>query len=604
MSNLLAYAREILFLFGPQRRAIPLVVFLFILSSALEVIGLGLLLPFVKVLLEPTAPIGAQLMSYVPFIKPESLLPFLGVLIVGAFVVKGILAVVIQGQIVIFAARQLAGLTSWLMRVYHRRPYETHVGKSVSDCIRTSTQTTFSFYTTISVPLLRGLAELGVLIAIVSVLAWQNWQMLALLVLVLGTTVGAYERLIRRRLQRYGREFQDQQAVLTRTLQESLVGLKEIRVLGGESAFQRITDEAARVWGASHAKQAAFSLLPRYVLEIVLVTFFIVVASIEGAKGDFAAFAPGLALFAVGGMRLIPSATTVTSSLTSLRFGRHAARLLFEELRDYESLSASPTDSSLVTRHEPFEELRLDGVTFGYATRPDQVLSDAFLTVRAGESIGIVGPSGAGKTTLVDLILGLLEPGEGAVRLNGQSLRDAGMLGAWREHVAYVPQEVFLIDDTLAENVRLRMSARGEKAHELMRALTQAQLHELVDRLPDGIETLVGDRGIQLSGGQRQRVALARALFHDRDVLVLDEATSSLDSETEREIVDEIKHLKGHKTLIVIAHRLSTVQHCDRIYRIEDGSIVERSFEEVSLGLSAEREERGDSQLRPDAAPA
>ena len=200
-------------------------------------------------------------------------------------------------------------------------------------------------------------------------------------------------------------------------------------------------------------------------------------------------------------------------------------------------------------------------------------LQDITLQIRSGESVGLVGPSGAGKTTLVDVLLGLLEPQAGSITFNGLSLQE-GLL-EWHSQAAYLPQQVFLIDNTLKRNVALGMQDDMIDETRIHQAINQAMLSELLEQLPYGIETILGERGIRLSGGQRQRVALARAFYHRRSVLVMDEATSALDDSTEKEIVEEIKRLKGQKTMIVIAHRLSTVQHCDRIYRLEQGKIVE-----------------------------
>ena len=202
------------------------------------------------------------------------------------------------------------------------------------------------------------------------------------------------------------------------------------------------------------------------------------------------------------------------------------------------------------------------------------------LTIKSGESVGFIGPSGSGKTTLVDVILGLFEPQEGEILYNGLELKSE--ISNWRAKVAYLPQEIFLIDNSLRCNIAFGFNDKRIDDLNLHNALKQARLSELVDELPLGIKTMLGERGVRLSGGQRQRVALARAFYHGRNILVMDEATSSLDNETEREIVEEIKHLKGRKTIIVVAHRLTTVQHCDRIYRLEEGRIVDTgSFRQV-----------------------
>ena len=220
-----------------------------------------------------------------------------------------------------------------------------------------------------------------------------------------------------------------------------------------------------------------------------------------------------------------------------------------------------------------FKDLRLRNVVFSYHNKQQLALEDISMKIQSGDSIGLIGLSGSGKTTLLDILLGLLEPQSGDIEFNGRQLQDN--LEEWRSQVAYLPQQVFLIDNSMRCNVALGVEESVIDETKLREALRQARLSELVEQLPEGVDTILGERGVRLSGGQRQRVALARAFYHGRSVLVMDEATSALDNETEKEIVAEIQRLKGQKTMIVIAHRLTTVQHCDRIYRLEQGRIVE-----------------------------
>jgi ATP-binding cassette, subfamily B, bacterial PglK len=294
---------------------------------------------------------------------------------------------------------------------------------------------------------------------------------------------------------------------------------------------------------------------------------------------DLNALVPTLGMFGVAALRLIPAATALSSNLLQLRYARNSIAQLHRDLASLDGVRLEAPAAPGGTG-EPFRSLVLDRVQFTYPGASAAALSDLAIEIRAAESIGLVGPSGAGKTTLVDVLLGLLEPQQGALLYNGRPLRDA--LAQWRSQVAYLPQQVFLIDSTLRRNVALGIDDADIDEHRLAEALRQARLADLVAQLPDGAHTLIGERGVRLSGGQRQRVAIARAFYHGRDVLVMDEATSALDNETEREIVEEIRQLKGQKTLIVIAHRLTTVQHCDRIFRLKDGRIAAQgTYDEV-----------------------
>jgi ABC-type multidrug transport system fused ATPase/permease subunit len=253
---------------------------------------------------------------------------------------------------------------------------------------------------------------------------------------------------------------------------------------------------------------------------------------------------------------------------------RNSISELHRDLAELDGARPGAPQAVADSRADHFRSLVLDRIRFTYPNASAAALDDVFLEIRAEESIGLVGPSGSGKTTLVDVLLGLLEPQQGEVLYNGRPLKET--LAQWRAQVAYLPQQVFLVDDTLRRNVALGVEDEEIDAERLKEALRQARLAELAAQLPEGVETIIGERGVRLSGGQRQRVAIARAFYHRRSVLVMDEATSALDNETEREIVEEIRRLKGEKTLIVIAHRLTTVEHCDRIFRLKDGRIVEQ----------------------------
>jgi len=312
-----------------------------------------------------------------------------------------------------------------------------------------------------------------------------------------------------------------------------------------------------------------------------MVTFVVALVVLNIMLGrDLTALVPTLGVFGVAALRLIPAANALSSSLLQLRYSRDSIARLHADVVALEHVSLESSESFGQVPSQPFRSLVLDRVQFTYPNSTTPALKELDMEIRADESIGLVGASGSGKTTLVDVLLGLLEPQHGELRYNGRPLKES--LAQWRSQVAYLPQQVFLIDNTLRRNVALGLEDHEIDEARLTEALRQARLAELVAQLPDGVETILGERGVRLSGGQRQRVAIARAFYHGRDVLVMDEATSALDNETEREIVEEIRRLKGQKTLIVIAHRLTTVRHCERIFRLRDGRIVEQgTFDEV-----------------------
>jgi ABC-type multidrug transport system fused ATPase/permease subunit len=299
---------------------------------------------------------------------------------------------------------------------------------------------------------------------------------------------------------------------------------------------------------------------------------------------DLQMLVPTLGMFGVAALRLVPSANMLSVSLVQHRYYRDSISRLYNDVR---TLVRGVRETRKYPREsaDGFRIFALAHVQFSYPEARRPALRDLTLEIRAGDSIGLIGPSGSGKTTLVDLLLGLLVPEIGELLYNEKPLN--AVLENWHAQVAYLPQQVFLTDDTMRRNVALGVDDTQIDGARVSEALRQARLEELVHQLPNGIDTIIGERGIRLSGGQRQRVALARAFYHERSVLIMDEATSALDDETEREIIDEIKRLKGRKTIIVIAHRLTTVRYCDRIYRLENGVIVDQGTYEQVVGGSA-----------------
>ena len=374
-------------------------------------------------------------------------------------------------------------------------------------------------------------------------------------------------------MERIGADIARLKEMELRSAREGLTSIKETQVFGREDYFASDFRAKRFALGIRGVHRMVLSNAPRLFVETATITVmlgvFIFALSSDRQTSELTAV---LGLFAVAGLRLLPSANRILTAINQIR----ESSTLFEKLcREYATLSEliGSTD-----RPEPplpaaiKSSITLDEISFRYPGQDQDVLKDISLTIPSGQSLALVGPSGAGKTTLADIILGVLSPTAGAVLIDGQEIPARSK--AWRAHVGFVPQVITLTNDTLRRNIAFALPDSEIDEARIARAVRLSHLEDFVSELPDGLDTDVGERGIRLSGGQRQRVGIARALYHDPDLIVLDEATSALDTATESEIAQAIDELRKEKTMIIIAHRLSTVRNCDRLAYLEDGRLV------------------------------
>jgi ATP-binding cassette subfamily C protein len=586
IKNISSYIKDILFLLGNDKRKLPTLLLLFLAISLIEVIGIGVIAPYISLVLElefsGATTFEDALLSVTNIFPDINPLLLIGLGLVFLFLVKGLFAILIHWVIVRFSLHQAVRLRTWLMAKYQEMPYEQFMQGNSANYIQATQLYTQQFTSTLQ-GLLQIVSEGLVVFAILIFLSVTNAAALTLLIALLGISAICYDQLFKGKLQKAGAEANQQNIEAIRGVTEGIEGLKEIRILRREKFFFDIVREGTERWAKSSTHAQVISSAPKHIFQLAAILFVVIVINGSDFVGiDQTSLVPVLSMFAVATMRLLPSVTLVTSTLTRLRFQRYAISMLEHDLHDHNDqlqthFSDRTSEGVETPAVEPFQTLSVKRVKFRYPNSNDWAIDDVSLEIKAGESIGFIGSSGSGKTTLVDIMLGLLQPQVGEIEFNGRQLSTA--LNDWHSQAAYLPQELFMIDNSLRLNITLGKITSEQEPDDknLSKVIAQAQLTELVSNLPDGVDTKSGERGVGLSGGQRQRVALARALYHSRTVLILDEATSALDYATEAEIVDEITRFKGKKTLIVIAHRLSTLKGCDKIYRIENGRLVEHS---------------------------
>jgi ATP-binding cassette, subfamily B, bacterial PglK len=404
-----------------------------------------------------------------------------------------------------------------------------------------------------------------------------------IVVIVLGGVAWLFHQATYRQIGRWGELRQHHSALSFQHLMQGLGGAKDVKLLGRETdfldRFKTHNVQSARVgqW------LSVLQQMPRLGIELLMVGGLVtLVLTMVARDRDLATIVPTLGLFAAAAFRLAPSVNRILFALEMLRFEMPVLDALEEELALGAPTPNARTAAAIATLSEA---IRLHDVSYAYPAAASRALTGVSMIVSRGESVGIIGSSGAGKTTLVDVILGLLTPDKGSVTVDGRDIQED--MRGWQSQIGYVPQSIYLTDDTICRNVAFGLSDDQIDDQAVQRAIDAAQLRDFVASLPEGVCTFVGERGIRLSGGQRQRIGIARALYHDPSILVLDEATSSLDTEAESDVMEAVNKLHGRKTLVVVAHRLSTVAQCDRLYRLEKGTVIAEGTPEKVLPKSA-----------------
>jgi len=559
----------------PQRRRkqFPLVVMAMVLGAAFEVVGISLIIPLLDVISGSENQFAELLGSYLGTENQQNLV-LVGVIALALiYLTKGLYLSGLAWITARFSFLVKAELSNKLLENYLHAPYEFHLQKNSAQLIRNLTTETTQLVQYVLTPGLIILSESFVVIFVGIFLLLVEPQGTIIVMSILIIMSYAFQRFVGGFSKRIGQIRQHADGLIIQSSQESLGGIKDVKILGKEESFLNYFQKNNLVSADSSAKQNAIGQIPRMYLETIGVISFLILILVLIIRGDdFSEVVPVLAVFALAAFRLLPSVNRLLSAANSLRFAESVIASLHEEMtmvapKEFQAEKPHIQPPS-ITFHQNIE---LRDVSYRYPKSETFALSDINLTVRKGESIGVVGKSGSGKSTLSDLVLGLLQPTTGVINVDGVGI-DQNIKG-WQRNIGYVQQDIFLLDDSIIRNI-----AFGEKDGEIdiakiTDAIKEAQLVEMIESLPDGVNTKLGERGLRLSGGQKQRIGIARALYRNAPILIFDEATSALDNETEAEIVSAIKNLKGTRTMVVIAHRLSTIEHCDRVVELKNGRI-------------------------------
>jgi ABC-type multidrug transport system fused ATPase/permease subunit len=558
-----------------ERRSLVGVFALILIGTALETFSIGMMIPVLSVIASDDQKISLPFLTIDPSLDKSQLILLAVGLMFAVYVFKNVF---LAGSTWIqrgFLTRVTSRVAARMLETYIRQPYAFHLRKNSSTLIRNTQDASILVAGGVE-PMLTILTEGLIAFALFTVLVVvEPVGTLCVIGLLLFATF-IFQRFFDQKLQRWGTLRQIQKGSIIQTIQQGLGAVKDVQVLGREEWFVNEHRERQTLDANLLRRINTVQAIPRLWLEVMAMAGLAGLVAIMLATGkDIDKIIPTVGLFAVTSFKVLPSINKMVSSKQTLKVSRSTIETIHHDL-DLPIAVNSPNRNV----DFQFENVVVDHLDFKYEQSENLVLSNINVRILSGEAVGFVGQSGSGKSTLIDIVLGLLEPQNGSVLINGQTIESVKR--SWQQQIGYIPQTIFLMDDSLRRNIAIGIADTEIDEVAIVEALKSAQLEEFVASLPEGLDTVVGERGVRLSGGQRQRIGIARALYHRPSVLVLDEATSSLDTETEHGVMQAVQALQGDKTVIIVAHRLSTVEYCDRLYRLDAGRIVdEGTFGEV-----------------------
>lgn len=567
-----------------ERSILFLMLVAMILGAFLELFGISILLPIVTL-------ISSDDSSLPQVIQDNTLLRILvSVFNLSTSDKKTLFITVISFVMIVYVFKALyaIGLNAWqakfvnnfrtklstrLFRTYLLQPYDFHLYRNTADLLQSATYDASNFVTAITT-ILSLTSDLIFCLALTIYLFIVDWKITLLVLVVVGGLSVLLTSLVRKKIHRYGDAAWWLNNQSNKTILESLGGIKETIVSGREPYFMSHYRQLQKDFSDVNFKNSFVGMLPRVVIEavgmlsILLALLFYVLTNVNNS-----AILTTFSLFVVAVVKLLPYVSRFTGELNGLRFSVRSINNVYDDLQLVSRTSGMLRSVDEETTIMPFNRaISLEHVSFTYKGSEKKILDDVCCQILKGQSTAFCGMSGAGKTTTVDLILGLLSPTSGNVTCD--DLPISSNVKAWHKNISYIPQDIFLVDDSIKNNVAFGIDPREVKDDEVWKALDEAQLADFVRSLPKQLDSQIGEKGVRLSGGQRQRIGIARALFRNTQIIVFDEATSALDYQTEGEILKTVNGLRGSKTLIIITHRLNTIQNCDRIYEIKEGKMT------------------------------
>jgi len=570
-----------------QRKKLLRLQFLVVLMSFAEIAGVVSIGPFMALVGDISQLEGEGFLAGVyratGLENPRDFLFWLGISVLVVLTVAACISMFTIWRLSMYGARVGAELGNRLFKHYMHQPWLFHASGSSSQLTNRIAQETQRITAQIINPLMQMNAKLVMALFMALAIFLYNPVVAISGLVIFASAYALLYKTVRRRLMRNSRHISEAQQMRFKLMGEGFGGIKDALLLGRQKDFTDRFQTACEKFATAQGTNMAMAQAPRYAMELVAFgsIIFLVLYLLAAHEGNLGAILPVLSVYALAGFKLLPAFQQIYTGLSSIRGNLSAFDSVRDDLRAsiFETTKAATPTTKRLT---PKKSVRLNNIVFSYPGKEEPVLKNLDITIPANGVIGLVGASGSGKSTAIDLLLGLIEPQRGNLLIDGQPLTKDS-IRAWQNSVGFVPQSIFLADSSIRENIAFGLPPEAVDEEKVNRAANMAHLDELLAELPHGLDTRVGERGVQLSGGQRQRIGIARALYHDADVLVLDEATSALDGITEKLIMDAIHDFSGKKTIIMIAHRLATVRQCDAIYLLEKGEVTDQgTYDELS----------------------
>ena len=558
-----------------EHKKLALLVLLLFVGMFFEVLGIGILLPILTAVLDPEILLKNQLSSSVLDIfqitdKELIVKIALGTLLVVYFVKSAFLIFLSHFQNK-FISNLSAFLSNKLFSNYLNQWYKFHVDRNSSELIK-NFQVEITYFSNFLVSTISLFTEVALAFSVIITLLFIEPFGTLVVMLFFGVSSFLFYQFTKKRTTRWGKVREQIDGKISKTVLETLKGIKELILIGNQSFFKQQLEKSNTTKALIESKALTLRQIPRYYLELLSVfslIFFIFIMLVQNKNVDNVIVTLGV--FVAATFRILPSINRILGSLQNIKFYKSSIDLLYNEFDVplNERIVSRPTNSP----REPIKSISVNNVSFSYEGTSELILDKVTFELEAGSTTGIIGVSGSGKSTLINIIVGLFQPTNGEILIDNEVdiLKD---LMSWQEAIGYVSQDVFLSDESILLNIAFGMNIDEIDHEQINKVLKQAQLTDLIESLPEGYNTKVGERGVQLSGGQRQRIGIARALYRKPDILVLDEATSALDVKTEQDIMTSIDDLKGQLTIIIVTHRLITLKNCDDIYSVKKGKIT------------------------------